>query len=388
MLSTRYRLVLLLPMQLATGFLVSAPRGTAHPDTAADCSGWVSSAAGTTCASIEASQSITAEQFATWNPASTLSDGSCAIVSGYDYCVQVNYGNATTTPTNVTTPPTTNVAGVASSSLSSTASALAPDTSNSNSAAVISNDNSGSSNNDNNNKNTPSPIEPGVITGCNAYHSVAAGDSCQSIVAEAHIDMADFIKWNPNVGPGCATLWLGYYVCTGVITQTPNSASPVPTTLSAIPTPVVAASEAVATPSTPSTPSSSEIPESTNAPATSALPPAPASSAAVVPPNPVQKGIASQCDHYEMVKAGDTCYSISTAEGVSLSDFYTWNPSVGTDCSNLWQGYYVCIGEGKTVPVVDSVAVPASASTSTSTSSTMRVVARTARPTSFQRRRV
>ncbi|KAJ5488589.1 hypothetical protein N7539_003479 [Penicillium diatomitis] len=384
MLSTRYRLVLLLPMQLATGFLVSPPRGTAHPDTAADCSGWVSSAPGTTCANIEASQSITAEQFATWNPASTLSDGSCAIVSGYDYCVQVNYGRATTTPTNVTTPPTTDVSGVASSSLSPTANALAPDTSNSNSAAVISSDNSGSSDNNNkNNKNTPSPIEPGVITGCNAYHSVAAGDSCQSIVAEAHIDMADFMKWNPNVGPGCANLWLGYYVCTGVITQAPSSASPVPTTLSTIPTPVVAASVAVATPSTAS---SSEIPESTNAPAASALPPAPASSAAVVPPNPVQKGIASQCDHYEMVKAGDTCYSISMAEGVSLSDFYTWNPSVGTDCSNLWQGYYVCIGEGKTVPVVNSVAVAASASTSTS--STMRVVARKARPTSFQRRRV
>lgn len=28
---------------------------------------------------------------------------------------------------------------------------------------------------------------------------------------------------------------------------------------------------------------------------------------------------------------------------IAYSDFYSWNPAVGTSCASLWPGYYVCI---------------------------------------------
>ncbi|KAI2789429.1 hypothetical protein POX_d04917 [Penicillium oxalicum] len=347
----RYTLFLLAPMQVVTGFLVPPPRGTAHPDTTTECSAWVSPSPGSTCASIEASKSLTADQFTAWNPFVIQSDGTCALVSGYDYCVQVNYGISPTSLADTTTAasPATDAdanapkgTGASSPATNLTANAVEnpPSPSAANATTNASNSAAIPSTEDN---HSPSPIEPGVISGCNSYHAVVSGDSCQSIAAEAHIDMADFVKWNPNVGPGCASLWLGYYVCTGVITQTTPEVIVDPVPSLTVPTPLAAA---IAPSSTP---------------------------VAASPPSPLQNGISNQCDHYYMVKAGDNCYSISAAEGVSLSDFYTWNPSVGNDCSNLWQGYYVCIGTAK---------APAA------TPSTLRTMAQKGYPTPIMRRGV
>lgn len=45
-----------------------------------------------------------------------------------------------------------------------------------------------------------------------------------------------------------------------------------------------------------------------------------------------------------MVESGDGCWAISNDVGISLDDFYAWNPAVNTDCSLLLTGFYVCIG--------------------------------------------
>ncbi|KAH7415918.1 hypothetical protein KP509_14G066400 [Ceratopteris richardii] len=51
---------------------------------------------------------------------------------------------------------------------------------------------------------------------------------------------------------------------------------------------------------------------------------------------------SGSCTTYT-VQSGDTCYAISQANGISLSDFESWNP--GIDCNNLQIGQVVCISE-------------------------------------------
>lgn len=60
--------------------------------------------------------------------------------------------------------------------------------------------------------------------------------------------------------------------------------------------------------------------------------------------------------------SGDTCYDLAEDNGISLDDFYAWNPAVGTSCADLDTGYYVCIG------ILGETATPTVSSTSATTS--------------------
>jgi chitinase len=68
------------------------------------------------------------------------------------------------------------------------------------------------------------------------------------------------------------------------------------------------------------------------------------SSPPMVTPTPTQPGITTECDLFHLVVSGDVCGTIATTADISLTDFYAWNPTVGSSCANLWLGYYVCIG--------------------------------------------
>lgn len=61
-------------------------------------------------------------------------------------------------------------------------------------------------------------------------------------------------------------------------------------------------------------------------------------------PTPQMPGIVSNCKTYHLIKDGDSCYSINTAAKITLAQFRSWNTQVDASCSNLWLGYYVCIG--------------------------------------------
>ncbi|RYP24057.1 hypothetical protein DL765_000785 [Monosporascus sp. GIB2] len=70
-------------------------------------------------------------------------------------------------------------------------------------------------------------------------------------------------------------------------------------------------------------------------------------------PSPVQSGITKGCNKFYKVKNGDTCDGVTRSNGVSLADFYKWNPSVGDDCRNLQLDTYVCIGfDKRLVPTI------------------------------------
>ncbi len=67
---------------------------------------------------------------------------------------------------------------------------------------------------------------------------------------------------------------------------------------------------------------------------------------AVTTPTPFQAGMIGNCTNFHLVVSGDTCSSIASAAGISLSDFYTWNPAVGTSCAKLFAENNVCIRVG------------------------------------------
>ncbi|KAL2060599.1 hypothetical protein VTL71DRAFT_9240 [Oculimacula yallundae] len=148
----------------------------------------------------------------------------------------------------------------------------------------------------------PTPTQSGIVSNCKTYYKAVSGDDCNVIPAKfGTFTSQDFISWNPAVGSDCQHLFLGYYYCVGV-------------------------------PGTPTTRPTSTTKTSTT-------------SAAPTGPSPTQSGITSSCNNYYKVVSGDTCQGIVDKYGTfSLSSFYSWNPSVGADCSHLFVGYYVCVG--------------------------------------------
>ncbi|KAI5072305.1 hypothetical protein GOP47_0012411 [Adiantum capillus-veneris] len=59
----------------------------------------------------------------------------------------------------------------------------------------------------------------------------------------------------------------------------------------------------------------------------------------------------STCTTYT-IKFGDTCYAISQAHGISLSEFQSWN--AGINCNNLQIGQIVCVSKPAAAPAPSS----------------------------------
>ncbi|KAI1470953.1 carbohydrate-binding module family 50 protein [Daldinia caldariorum] len=53
----------------------------------------------------------------------------------------------------------------------------------------------------------------------------------------------------------------------------------------------------------------------------------------------------SECASTYTVLSGDTCNAIISKfnNSFTLDQFYSWNPEVAKDCSNLWPGEQVCV---------------------------------------------
>ncbi|KAJ5658523.1 uncharacterized protein N7484_002172 [Penicillium longicatenatum] len=134
---------------------------------------------------------------------------------------------------------------------------------------------------------------------------------------------AEFEAWNPIVtelGSGC-TLIADLYYCVQIDYETISVTVASTSTSKSVST---AIASTVSTTLVTATPTSSGDGIST--------------------PTPYQTGIAANCDEFYLVVSGDECGTIATDEGISLEDFYAWNPAVGTSCAYLDLGDYVCVG--------------------------------------------
>ncbi|PLB44330.1 hypothetical protein P170DRAFT_503006 [Aspergillus steynii IBT 23096] len=237
----------------------------------------------------------------------SLSATNCALNEGWSYCVEAPAVKPTTTK-KTTTTTTTKATTTTSSTLKTTTTAATTTRA-----------------------GGPSPTQTGLISTCNSYYFVQNGDSCWAIVnSYGSFTLDQFYSWNPAVKSDCSGLQSGYYVCVGVV------GSGATTTTS---------KKATTTTAPPKTTTD--------------------------PHSPRQSGIASNCNSYYFVEAGDECGKIATKYGITLSNFYAWNPAVGSTCGNLQAGYWVCVGvTGKATTTTKTTTKKATTTKTTTTKAT------------------
>ncbi|TDZ67286.1 LysM domain-containing protein [Colletotrichum trifolii] len=347
---------------------VVEPPSTADPATPSDCTWWHTAASSETCDLIAAAYGLPVSDFTSYNPSLVTA---CKLVTGNSYCLERNWGippevPVTTTTTSAASTPTSNPGnGVA----------------------------------------TPTPIQDGLTKNCNKFYFVKSGDGCANIASNNGVALADFYSWNPAVGSTCGGLWANVYVCVGIIgggggsvTSQPPATTTAPGNGIATPTPIqegmtatcnkfyfVKSGDGCATIASGNSIALSDFyswnPAVGNTcgglwanvyvcvgvigggsvPTTTAPSPASTTTAGngISTPTPIQEGMVGNCNRFYMVKSGDSCASVASANGIALSDFYAWNPAVGGTCAGLWANVYVCVRVvGYTAPATSTTAAP------------------------------
>lgn len=64
----------------------------------------------------------------------------------------------------------------------------------------------------------------------------------------------------------------------------------------------------------------------------------------IATPTPTQPGMVNNCNKFHLIKDTTTCQGIANYNKITLADFFEWNPTVDSDCTNLWLGAYACAG--------------------------------------------
>ncbi|KAK6360312.1 hypothetical protein TWF730_006459 [Orbilia blumenaviensis] len=249
-------------LDICHAYVPSYPRDLKARQTAvANCNKWFTTFAGDSCTTVAAFNDITVEDLIKWNP--SLKNGVCddIILPDTNYCVGVPQPT-TTKPTTTSTKPATTGNGIT----------------------------------------TPTPIQAGMITSCNKFHFVAAGQTCGDITAKyAGTNLDLLFKWNPAIGKTCSGMWADTYLCVGIIGGTPT----------------------------------------TKATTTAAK-----TTAAGGTPSPIGSNTTKDCKKWAYIRTGDTCQTILDRNKdvkSTLKDLVRWNPSVKADCSGLLAQYYLCI---------------------------------------------
>ncbi|KAH7310814.1 hypothetical protein B0I35DRAFT_358276 [Stachybotrys elegans] len=142
---------------------------------------------------------------------------------------------------------------------------------------------------------TPTPIQPGMVSNCDAFHKVKSGDTCDGIASTYGVTSAQLNQWNPEIGSACQYIWVDYHICVSIV-----GVDPKPTTTHP--------GNGIAT------------------------------------PTPTQAGMTSNCRSFYFVRSGDTCAAIARAAGISEATFLSWNLGVGSSCQFLWLDTWYCVG--------------------------------------------
>ncbi|KAJ6503717.1 hypothetical protein C8R45DRAFT_818200, partial [Mycena sanguinolenta] len=157
---------------------------------------------------------------------------------------------------------------------------------------------------------------------CTTY-TVVANDTCSSIATAANITTVQLQIYNPNVGSTCQFLstQVGNLICVG-----PHGGFP-----------DVSATTAPIGPSGTAT---------TVAPL----------------PTPTAVGSTAACGEWAVAVSGDFCSTFALRYAVTLADFYTLNPEINANCTNLLAGFYYCV---EPYPPFTTVTTTAIATTAT-----------------------
>ncbi|KAL5342008.1 hypothetical protein BJX70DRAFT_12018 [Aspergillus crustosus] len=168
--------------------------------------------------------------------------------------------------------------------------------------------------------------EPGTISTCNCFmrvrgyqNSTYGAYDCSKLESDYPVTLAELLAWNSWMGSDCdAALYrnMSSYdtraICIGV------DASSSPTTTTSVAT---------------TTSTSSSV-------------------------GPTQTDTVPGCTEFHTVADGEGCDTIEAAFDITFSQFYAWNPSVGSDCSNLWLGYAYCVDGPTSTATTTTTSVP------------------------------
>ncbi|OCK97304.1 carbohydrate-binding module family 50 protein, partial [Cenococcum geophilum 1.58] len=59
---------------------------------------------------------------------------------------------------------------------------------------------------------------------------------------------------------------------------------------------------------------------------------------------PTAPGIAANCNNYVVIQEGNSCEVVTNQAGITLDEFYAWNPSLQYSCVSLVVGDAYCVG--------------------------------------------
>ncbi|KAI8252596.1 LysM domain-containing protein [Colletotrichum sp. SAR 10_77] len=152
---------------------------------------------------------------------------------------------------------------------------------------------------------TPLPIHEGTTPNCNKWAEAQDGDYFWKMANDAGIELSSFYEWNTVLanGDSCDMIWPGYFYCIGVRSDlhTPTTQAP------------------------------------------------PTSTTATAPkPSQTQAGIPASCNKFSQALSGASSWQLATDSGITLEQFYSWNPVVGSAGENcgtqIWPEYYYYVG--------------------------------------------
>ncbi|KAL4970934.1 uncharacterized protein BDV14DRAFT_194720 [Aspergillus stella-maris] len=154
--------------------------------------------------------------------------------------------------------------------------------------------------------------KPETISTCNCFTRVRGYQNgiyvydCSTLATDSQVTLAKLLAWNTWMGSDCdAALYrnLSYHdtraVCIGVDTSSSPTSS-------------------LTTTATATTTTSSSV-------------------------GPSQTDTVPGCTEFYTVGDSDGCDTIENQFGITFPQFYAWNPSFESDCSNLWLGYAYCV---------------------------------------------
>lgn len=186
----------------------------------------------------------------------------------------------------------------------------------------------------------PTRTKAGQPDYCRSWHLVQARDTCETVanLAGTGVTVDDIKAWNPTLGDDCSGLYVGWWVCNGIQSQTS-------VTLTWSTTAAANATVPDPTPYTP--PTSTSVDWSFT-------------------PTPSLAGMPEDCQAYHLAEENDSCRTVlATYTYITKEQFFEWNPALNGSCDGLWDGYYYCVASFNSTSEVPLPTVTEKPTTST-----------------------
>ncbi|KAK6987472.1 hypothetical protein R3P38DRAFT_2661607 [Favolaschia claudopus] len=207
----------------------TGPPGNVAPGTITEgCTQYYTVVSGDGCASIESKFNLTLSQFIAMNP--EINTGCTNLALAEAYCVASSNSTSGGPPANVApgtitegcTEYYTVVSGDSCASIESkfhlTLSqfiAMNPEINSGCTNLALAEAYCVASSNATTPTGPPSNLASGSLGNCTSYHTVVSGDTCSAMDSSAHIALADFLRWNPEINLACTNIQLDLAYCVG-----------------------------------------------------------------------------------------------------------------------------------------------------------------------------